>query len=455
MNLKRSSHGKRLAPIVLVFVTLMFSCRSQNNSTMTCAIEVINELGFDGLKSPEELPLKFCPMIKKSCCKLTDQIKAYETWITQGWRNDLSQRFTEYTAVYTGFLDESIKIQKLANKVSAILKNKPKSNCKAYTDQFIQFDVKSVSSKLLEFTSSFYKQLSQAYDGVFCSVCDFENQKYFETSGKKQFIVSQEFCHQFMKSGIQYLIYYHSHMTHLVNLQLKFLNYCLDDNFKVSTLSASLLTPTLDATSIKECVKARNSQQWLEKCQKVCSNFNLLQINEYLHPLLNKFEESTKTLSGLHIKLEKKYKTDDSRPSVKLVRMLKDNGTTNAQPQTLSNPSTSQNTAQTKLKMPRDPMVFKLKTQSLRLGSFTSKIDQKGLDFFKYGNLTSWDSEHYSQLKSIADKNNGVVKPAQIAQISGMAGKSTTTSATKLGKSAGSLVATLMAAVGVYLIVLA
>ena len=450
MNLKRSRLSNSLTPIVLVFATLLLPYKSQPQTAEKCATDLLQELGFDGYQTPQEYPMKFCPMIKKSCCKPADQIKAYDTWIVQGWKNDLTQRFSEYSQVYRSFLDESMKVHSVAKNVSAALNNKPKSNCQAYAKQFIQFDVASVSKKLPELTKGFYDHLALAYNGLFCSVCDFQNQKYFKTEGKKKYIVEHEFVHEFMKKGLQHLVYYHSHMENIANLELKVLNYCLDDKFMAANLAPSLMLPTADSPNIKECLRARNSPKWLEKCEKVTSNFNFIQINEYMYPLLEKYEKLTQTLIGLRTQLEKKYAIKSEATDPKISRMLADNGATTLQDNGTANNAPAQNATATRKKEPRDPMVFKIKSQTLKLGSFGFDVAEQGLNFFKYGNRTDWNENYYAELKKLSKENQGQITVSQIKKIegaaAGMASKTTT-----VGKSAGYLRVALASITALYL----
>jgi hypothetical protein len=64
-----------------------------------------------------------------------------------------------------------------------------------------------------------------SYKGVYCSICDAKNHKFFDVTAKKIFF-SQKFCREIVDHSIHALLYFSHHLPSVMNLVSRFVVSC-------------------------------------------------------------------------------------------------------------------------------------------------------------------------------------------------------------------------------------
>lgn len=99
------------------------------------------------------------------------------------------------------------------------------SNCKILSSRVLNFNMNSLYSvirKNLKKTEDFFYE---TYKGFYCSICNFENQKFFNTQDKVV-TYSEKFCRDIVEHNLPNLLFFHVHFNRYANLVNKFLYSC-------------------------------------------------------------------------------------------------------------------------------------------------------------------------------------------------------------------------------------
>jgi len=132
--------------------------------------------------------------------------------------------------------------------------------------------------------------MTKTYKGLYCSICDYENVKYFD---KKKMIItySEKFCRSIVEKTLPSLLLFHVDIVKLANLTTRMVTQC--DFRGLFDVQGSMPPEQIFSvqedyvTSLKGCAENRNNDNWFGYCKDVCMNFNIAQYSPFFEPNVN------------------------------------------------------------------------------------------------------------------------------------------------------------------------
>ena len=94
--------------------------------------------------------------------------------------------------IYKEYIKNVIKAQKFA-RVIMRNRNKKVTNCGQMAKRLLMFSVKDIREKITENLMKMRDFLVQTYSGFYCTICNYENRKYFNKK-KMEITFSKKFC---------------------------------------------------------------------------------------------------------------------------------------------------------------------------------------------------------------------------------------------------------------------
>lgn len=267
---------------------------------MPCQENLLKAYGLKGLQTSKELTLDMCPSIKHSCCRPSDQVIMYNNWQVYGERQALEQRLKADREVYFKIVDEAVKVQDIAQSFYDAYKQGELTTCTVLANRVAVFNIKAISEQLKEKLLNMHEYFLEAYTGFYCIICDADLQQFIKPDDK-QVVYTTRFCRSLLQNTLHFLAYLHSHLAKYLNLELTFIARCKSSNEYLSTAVPSSLLFTVDekvAGDLFDCISNRNSFEWMDHCQNVCANFNLVQYSTYYQPFLTQYKQVAEALEN-------------------------------------------------------------------------------------------------------------------------------------------------------------
>jgi len=416
MNLKLNNRGIGSLSLLLVGIAFLQAVRTEDSAPKYCITDLIKSYGFRGFAKPERARLEMCPMIKYSCCRPTDQIMMFKNWAMSGESQDLLIKFMTFQTTYREVLNEAIEVYRLAEILSAKLKDRPITNCKVLATQILRFDLKTLNPKLLETARNFYGFLYEQYKGFYCTICDAATHSQFDLI-TKEITFSQKFCRSIIANSLHFLLYFHLYIGKYLNLQLKFLNFCDGaGNFEEKSIDSQLFDESPLEGTLLTCREEINSPVWLSKCSPICAKFNIVELNELFVPLKDKYIETIVQMQELKVKMDSSLRRNAPMEYVKKTNGLRVLATgdsekpkdgapeANAESELILETMTESQKKELEMKM-KENAVFKSQTVLVDLSSFKSVFSEdEGIDYSAYGRNSTLDEGVYIQLKTDIEK---------------------------------------------------
>ena len=230
--------------------------------------------------------MSMCPSISNSCCQIIDQEVIYSNWIHGGEEATVNDHYNNNAKIYESLTDQLMKVQDFARVVKkAIVKRV--ANCKLLSDRILNFEVKEIQTQMRKNLNKMRDFFKNTYKGFYCSICNYENQRFFNQNEKKVYL-SEKFCRDIIENSLGPLIVYHVDMMKYLNLVTKFVISCdtrgeynLDAQFpKNYTFFEIQETKSM----LESCRANRNKKDWFSYCKDVCMNFQLASFSTFFEP---------------------------------------------------------------------------------------------------------------------------------------------------------------------------
>ncbi len=396
-------------PVVLACLALITGT-TRSADSKTCIPGLVKGYLMDGLESPKKINLEMCPLVRNSCCAMTDQAVLFKNWVLSD-QYLLREKFQNDLAVYTELLEESVRVQDLAYKMQRNLSDRLLSNCKVLSRRITHFKIREVVPKLKEITKNFHKFIDTTYSGFYCTICNADLQRYIKTDAE-QIVYSERFCRDIITNSLHYLLYFHVHLINYINLQIKFLSFCDGNGKYVEQPIEELLYQSSEYKgSLLECRDARNLKPWLTKCLDICTKFNMVQFRDFFRPNVRPFKETTLTLSELRKKMKASLKRRTLIDSVKMTgrrRVLTEQGATNGEAEDIIDKKKEaallaemERKRLLKEKRLNDPTVFKSDEVIIPLEGYHPVFEEFGLNLADSGREMNFDSDLARKLDKI------------------------------------------------------
>ena len=265
-----------------------------------CNKELVTALGMKGLNEAIEDELEMCPSVNFTCCEVKDQLVMYDNWVKVE-EPKLTSTLKGQFDVYSSLLSEISEIEINSKALLVKLENGPENNCKALATRISQLKIKEQGDKLKVHIEEFHRYLITLHKGVYCAVCDADQQKYFKVD-KKEIVLSRNTCREVVGKSLVFLLYFHVHLNKVLNLIAMFVNSC--DPNGVFTEKAIpnefVFEPNGDIEKVVlESRENRNKMDWFKFFKAACDKMNITMFSEFFMPNIKKYEAYTAYIRDL------------------------------------------------------------------------------------------------------------------------------------------------------------
>lgn len=222
---------------------------------------------------PIQAEFYLCPSLQMSCCSIFDQLTMYNLW-HDTIRPKLVNYFDSLALKMTA-LKNNIKELFKVNITPLIAKLETSNEIKEkITNKYVylkEINLESIIDNLIEKNIEQQKYMIGLKSTFFCTLCNFENQQYINTS-KKNISIKNKQCKEIALNTINYAQY----LNLTLNTELMYLSKVLT-NFSFNKTEQPVKIKNLSYTinSIRKCytvVKTKSKN--FKKCKEYCQLFN-------------------------------------------------------------------------------------------------------------------------------------------------------------------------------------
>lgn len=267
-----------------------------------CNTDLVRAFGMQGRVTPTLAPLDMCPTVRRSCCRVKDQLVMYASWQLGGQRRLIRDRFDHISEIYMRYIDVMKRIR--IRVLEAYEKNRHQkvSNCNIMGERISKFELNELGEQIemnIKKMEGFFKS---AYKGFYCGICNFDNHRFFDLEAKK-LKVDEAFCLKTVESSLSTLIFFYDDIIEYNNLVSMYMKSCnMRSQYSFGQKIPEIMTFKVNEKIVKplrHCRRNRNKHNWLEFCRPICDKFSVVGLSGYFEPYLEKIELYTKWLQAL------------------------------------------------------------------------------------------------------------------------------------------------------------
>lgn len=281
--------------IAAVILTLTFASVTstkggqQSGTTNTgCNRDLLQTYSLTGLDIPVIDKIEMCPSITRTCCLKQDQQIIFTNFIHGGEYQAIVDYYAKVVSEYYSLIEKLIEVQKLAKIVKGNIVKKV-ANCKLLAERILNYEVEQIKEQVRQNLAKLQDFFQTAYSGFYCTICNFDNHKYFDSATQTVFF-SEKFCRDIVENVLHTLLLFHVDIVKHANLVTKFISSC---DF-TGTYNLDAIPPPNYAFSVvnenmqnlQACRDNRNKREWFSYCKDICTNFNFVIFAEYFNPNL-------------------------------------------------------------------------------------------------------------------------------------------------------------------------
>ena len=121
-------------------------------------------------------------------------------------------------------MENLIRVNQLAEVIKGNVLAKV-SNCKFLAERIMNFSLNTVHENIKLSLERMRDFLIKSYKGFYCTICNFENHKFFDVKNHKIFY-SEKFCRDLVENSLPSLLIYHIDVIKLLNIATKMVVHC-------------------------------------------------------------------------------------------------------------------------------------------------------------------------------------------------------------------------------------
>ena len=406
-----------------------------------CNTDLVKGYGFRGVKKPIRKILPMCPMIKKSCCRVQDQLTMYANWVHSKEKLEIESRFGLISSVFGKLMKLFVQTSQLSKKIVKKLEGKLISNCKLLAKKILLFEIDTTHNEIMKSFKKMEKFFVKSYSGFYCAICDHKNHLMFDADDPTVFY-SINFCREIVEHALIPVMYMNVHFKNMMSVVTRFVTSC---DFKGTFTRDVPIKPInvfpVDekvSKSLHECRDNRNKPAWFVECEPLCREFKLTKFSKIIAPSVARLTKYNKFLSGelKRINNEARLKVISGAGGTKKLKAMKKKKTKKAKRVRIlaakKGGKGKKGGKKKKKKKKRENIFFTAKKAYV---TSKTKIDfiKSGLNFYKIGKSSVINIGIFNQVKSAI----GLKKMNMVKAKGGMFGSSMLNRS--LGKSAGIL----------------
>ena len=267
-----------------------------------CNSDLVRAFGMQGRVTPTLAPLDMCPTVRRSCCRVKDQLVMYASWQLGGQRRLIRDRFDHVSEVYMRYIDVMKRIRVRVLEAYERNRHQKVSNCNIMGERISKFELNELGERIEFNLKKMERFFKDAYKGFYCAICNFDNHRFFDLEAKK-LKVDEAFCLRTVESSLSTLIFFYDDIVeynNLVSMYMKSCNMRSEYSFgqTIPEIMAFKSNPKI-VKPLRHCRRNRNKHNWLEFCKPICDKFSVVGLSGYFEPFLDKIELYTKWLQAL------------------------------------------------------------------------------------------------------------------------------------------------------------
>jgi len=296
---------------LLLQILLLISSNNLFASATTCNTGFMKAFGLKGMKQSKFTTVEMCAGVKNSCCTKEDQMVMYGNWIAGKQEEKIIHRYKTLSTIYDSLLAQLKIVHEFAKKVEDITRLKKFSNCKFLANRITSYRLPTVEAALKQSLGEMENFFTNAYKGIYCSICNADNHKYIREK-KSQLVMNEDMCRSMTKITLSPMLYFHVHINKYINMVTKFMTSCdFRGEYELDQVMPKEFLFVSDEKvkkSLNECKLYRNTKQWLVYCKDICENFQIGKFNNFFEPnkiKIAKYVVYVKRLISEYIKKEK------------------------------------------------------------------------------------------------------------------------------------------------------
>jgi hypothetical protein len=339
MKFENSWSISRLGAMLVIVLAISMTVKAADKDPdfkYTCFRSLVETYSMEGLDEPEQLSLKMCGNVRKTCCQIKDQETMFTNWVHGKEEENIEEHYSRNAKIYEELITQLVEVQKYATHTKGVIVKKV-SNCKLLAERILNFEVSQVEKKILENLENLKKFFIQSYKGFYCTICNHDNHRFFKKEANTV-LFSEKFCRDIIEQNLPSLLTFHVDVIKLLNLVTKFVTSCdmkgeynLEATFPKDLVFAQSKEVV---SSLRACRDNRNKKEWFSYCKEVCMNFQLTKFPKFFEPNveeINKYNAFLKK-SNQDLALEKAMHPllaggsgPAPAPTPKAVRILEEN----------------------------------------------------------------------------------------------------------------------------------
>lgn len=258
-------------------------------STQGCNRDLLQTYSLTGMDIPAIDKIEMCPSITRTCCLKQDQQILFTNFVHGGEYQSVVDHYGKVVGTYYNLIEKLVEVQDFA----LVVKNnivKKIANCKLLAERILNYEVSQVREQIRQNLNKLQDFFQTAYSGFYCTICNFDNHKYFDGTSQTVFF-SEKFCRDIVENTLHTLLLFHVDIVKHVNLVTKFVSSCdFTGTFNLDAIAPSNYTFSIhndNMQNLQACRDNRNKREWFSYCKDICTNFNIATFADYFQPNVN------------------------------------------------------------------------------------------------------------------------------------------------------------------------
>lgn len=268
-------------------------------STQGCNRDILQTYSLTGMDIPAIEKIEMCPSITRTCCLKQDQQILFTNFIHGGESQTVVDHYGKVVGTYYNLIEKLVEVQDFAKMVKNNIVKKI-ANCKLLAERILNYEVSQVKEQVRQNLAKLQEFFQTTYSGFYCTICNFDNHKYFDSSSQTVFF-SEKFCRDIVENTLHTLLLFHVDIVKHANLVTKFVSSCdFTGTFNLDAIPPSNYTFSVineNMQNLQACRDNRNKREWFSYCKDICTNFNIVTFADYFQPNLKLIASYTNYLT--------------------------------------------------------------------------------------------------------------------------------------------------------------
>ena len=269
-----------------------------------CNTDLIRAFGMQGRVTPTLTPLEMCPTVRRSCCRVKDQLAIYAAWKKGGQERLIRDRFGKMTRVYMRYLNVVNKIRNRAEDALEKNRNQKLSNCNILANRIARFEIDDLILQVRNNLHKMQRFFKQSFKGFYCAVCNYDNHKFFDLE-TKTLNVADDFCYWTVSHSLRVLLFFYEDIVDYNNMISQYMMSCnMKSEYRFGQEVPGIMLFKRDKErnhTLRRCRDHIKCDNWLDLCRPICDKFSVVGLSRYFEPNMDQLELYTKWLKALLI----------------------------------------------------------------------------------------------------------------------------------------------------------